>query len=88
MRLITIELSWLDNEHWGSVWRCTPDGKRLHWDGFKRLDAALLRSPAVRAVSTVVAHNPELRRALITLVSPTAGDDGAQAVTRSHEGTA
>lgn len=83
-QLITIELTWQDGDIWGSLWRCTPGGKRLHWDGFKRLDDRVLRSPTVRAVTTVVAHEPELRRALITLVTSVTGSDGAESATLSR----
>lgn len=78
--LITVELTWYDGETWGSVWRCTPDGERLRWEGFKRLDAALLRSSAVHSVTTVLPGDPYLRRAMFTLAVPVTGGDGAQAI--------
>lgn len=81
--LSTVELTWLNGSTWTSVWRCSPDGERRRWEGFKRLDAALLCSPALCAVTTVVAGAPGLRRALATIVTPIAGSDGADVVTCS-----
>lgn len=81
--LSTVELTWLNGSTWASVWRCTPEGERRLWAGFKRLDAALLCSPAISAVTTVVAEAPGLRWALATIVTPIAGSDGADVVSCS-----
>lgn len=75
--VVTVELTWVDGEGCASVWVCTPDGTRLRPAGFITLSATSLRSPVVRAVSTVVGG--DLRRALFTFSLAPAGGDGAAA---------